>query len=137
MPQDPPRARSGAQRKVIPMWKKFDASQIKGTLVHGDARVPKTRWWLLPLLFLFFWKKRAVLSVAPADVPLGFRLGYKPAFGPSRLSERLISDKRFQVRIGREACVFFAVSPEGHEVPLRLAGETDKSDPWLKALPLY
>jgi hypothetical protein len=119
------------------VWKKIDASKIKGTIVYGDKRVPKTRWWLLPLLFLFIWKKRVVLSVAPVDVPRGFRLGYKPEVGPSRLSERLITAKRFQVRVGRENCTFFALSPEGHEVPLRLAGETDRSDPWLKKLPLY
>jgi hypothetical protein len=119
------------------MWKKIDATKIKGTIVRGDERAPKTRWWLLPLLFLFFWKKRQVLTVAPQDAPQGFRLGYKPTDGPARLLDRVIDANRIQVRVGRESCTFFALVSDTQEIPLRLAGEADKSDPWLKGIPLY
>lgn len=118
-------------------WNVIDASTFKGVKVEGDASAPKTRWWLLPLLFLFFWKKRAVLSVVPYDVPDGFRIGYKPFEGPARLLDKVIKDKRIQVRIGHEDCTFFALTPEGNEIFLRLSGVTHRSDKWLKRVPLY
>lgn len=118
------------------MWKKFDATQIRGSAVIGDPSAPKTRWWLLPLL-LVVWKKRAVFSVSGLDAMAGYRIGYKPADGPARLNDAIVHQPRFQVRIGREDCTFFAIGPRGYEVPMNLIAEKDKDDPSLKPYPLY
>lgn len=118
------------------MWKKFDASGIGGTSVKGDPRVWRTRWWLLPIL-VFVWKKRAVFAVSGLDAIYGYRIGYKPAFGPARLNDHHVHESEFQVRIGREDCAFFALTLKGNEVPLRLVAEKDADDPVLKAVPLY
>jgi hypothetical protein len=109
-------------------WKKIDASKFACTKVTGDARAPRTRLWLLPLLVLFLWKKRAVLQVSTLDALPGYRVGYRPSSGPARVGSRTIYDKRFAVRIGREDCEFFAIGPTGHEIPLKIVQEVDKTD---------
>jgi len=119
MPQDPSRARSGAQRKATLVWKKFDPSAIKGTKMPGDRDVPPTTWWNVLWLKFFVWKSVATFKVVSQDAKRGYRLGYKAHDGTCRLLSKVLHDDEIAVRMGREDCTFFAIDADGQEIWLR------------------
>lgn len=118
-------------------WNKF-TGQVEGVQVHGDKDVKPTRWWRHLFLALWGWKTIVVLEVddphAAAD---GYRIGYVPFRGPAKLKDRVLVDRCFRMKVGREDCTFFAVNRFGKEVALRVIARTGKDNPTYWDLPLY
>jgi hypothetical protein len=97
------------------MWKKY-SGRITGIRLTGDSKVPRTRWWNHLYLLLFVWDEITVLQVPDGAMP--YRVGYVDGFGDAKCNTRLYLTRRFAVRHGRESCLFFAVMPDGTEIPL-------------------
>jgi hypothetical protein len=123
------------------MWNKF-VQKIQGVLVEGDPNVrPTTIWNWLPMK-LWGWKMAAVLRVSDEVARAGYRIGYQPTvggkalIGAARLNSAIFHDRVFRVRIGREACTFFAQDLQGREIELDLVDRTTIKDGSFQAAPL-
>ena len=93
---------------------------IKGRLIAGDPCAPPTRWWNLSRMR---WRKIAVFRVS--EYQNGYHIGFRTGFGDSKVTRTEIHDPTFAMRVGQEACTFFAVtSPLGSELELELVLET-------------
>lgn len=118
------------------MWKKYH-SEILGTAIEGDRTSPPTRWWNHIFLVLWGWKTVTVFGVSEEAVRIGYRVGYRPLCGQSMVEDRISHEPTFRMRVGHEACTFFAVTADGQEIPLQTVGRTVKNDPNYKNAPLH
>lgn len=100
------------------MWNRFNGS-VRGTFVRGDKASPKTRWYNHLFLALFGWKTVTIFSIPAEDAKRGYRVGYLPFDGEPMVESELNHESRFRMRIGHEACTFFAVDADGAEIPSR------------------
>ncbi|MEN9558186.1 MAG: hypothetical protein RL141_555 [Candidatus Parcubacteria bacterium] len=119
------------------MWYRiYGYPPVEGVLVQGDETCPRTRWWNHLYLLLWGWKTVAVFEVSEEDARLGYRVGYEPLEGAAMFQTKTSYARRFRMRIGREACKFFAFRDNG-EVSLTLVIETDIWDAAYHDAPLY
>ncbi len=119
----------------IVSWKKHPKPVTRGTLVMGDDMAMPTRWWNHWALATFGWKTVAILEARSKDVFPGF----KPITGDIAYvsTERLREGNRFRMRIGREACTFFAIDLSGNEVRVDFVKKARIDDLETRSLPLY
>lgn len=99
-------------------WEPYKKN-IVGTRVEGDPGQPETNWWN-HLLLIRRWTKLAVFRVKPQVAGTGFRIGFKNFAGKAYLLDEVLNTVTFAVRLGREACTFFALDLEGIETPITL-----------------
>lgn len=119
------------------MWNAYEGN-VKGVRIEGDASAPPTRWYNHAFLALWGWKKVAVLRVADETrARSGYRVGYKPFEGPSRVNDEVFRDPAFRMKVGREDPIFFAVGLDGIEIPLEVLAVTDVSDARYASVPLH
>jgi hypothetical protein len=118
------------------MWKRFQG-KIQGIHVDGDAESPPTEWWNHLYLALWGWKVVTVFEVTEEAAMSGYRIGYLPFDGKAMLESAMNHDRRFRMKIGHEACTFFAIAPDGTEAELKVVSRTMKDDVKHKDAPLH
>jgi hypothetical protein len=112
------------------MWssiKKSDATRYLGVLVPGDETAPPTKWWNHLYLRWFRWRKMAIFRFAYAPDG-GYRVGFRDAWKRTMLNLHVYTSPYFRVRIGHEACTFFAVNHNMEEILIEFRFITDKDD---------
>lgn len=123
----------------LTFWRTFHG-EAKGVKVSGDEHMPPTPSnWIQFLWYVFFvWNKAMVFEISTVPES-GYRIGFRNANGQVRaMAFRHIREKRFAVRLGGEACSFFAFGPSGEEIPIEvIAGPVDQNDPYFDDVPLY
>lgn len=122
-------------------WEKVNGTRITGTAAEGDPTVPATRWWNLPFLLRFYWKKVTVFEVIlPSKdgwIPdIGYRVGYKTDRGVTLVCNTILRGMLFRVRNGREDCTFFIIDLDDREREIRMVRQTDIADPMYASVPL-
>lgn len=112
------------------------ASQLhvfrKLIFVDGDQTMPQTRAWNIWYV-QSRWNKVVVFDVRTTGVHPGFL----PRDGKARMLADPINVTRYRMRIGRESCQFFCVSPQGKLLPIRCVTVTTIDDPAYKDCPLF
>jgi hypothetical protein len=110
------------------MWNRY-REKVQGAAVLGDPRVPSTRWWNHLVLLFLYWKTVIVFEVEAATAKEGYHVGYLPRSGRAMVKDTINHDQRFRMRIGREACTFFAIATDGTEIPIKIRSRTTMDDP--------
>lgn len=108
-----------------------DLDSVRGLQVEGDPGVPPTPSNPLKLFWHIHFVWRTVTVLGAVEMPLGgFFLGFKNFRGETYRRVGPVSGvtRWFAVRIGREACTFFAVDRFGREIPLQVVARTTKDD---------
>lgn len=119
------------------MWERHN-KRVEGVLVPGDPSVPPTRWWNHLFLALWRWKTVAVFEVAdPLEAIDGYCVGFRPMEGPAKVEMGVEHNRRFRMKVGHEACTFFATNLGGNEVRIRLITTTTISDKAYADVPLH
>lgn len=118
-------------------WEKFHG-RVRGFPVEGDKSVAPTTWWRHIFLALWGWKTVVVLEVEdPHAAADGYRIGFIPFRGTPQLKQKVLVDRCFRMKVGREDCTFFAVDRSGREIALRVIARTDRNNPTYHDVPLY
>lgn len=121
-------------------WKQFNPPTApRGVTVPGDPSAPPTKWYNHWLLALAGWKTIAAFQV---ETDKSFHVGFRNFKGEQYLCDKLLNsqpwqppkaadttpstgyrlpkiDPGFRVKVGHEACTFFAVDQDGNELPIR------------------
>ena len=117
-------------------WQKFKG-EVKGTRVEGDPAARPTRWWNWWYLAWWGWGTVVVFQIKyKIYSSKGYRVGYKPSKGATRVKNVILQNRRFRMRIGHEACTFFAFNQKWKEIPLRLVARTTIWDAKYQKVPL-
>lgn len=105
--------------------------KMTGTMVDGIPAAPSTTSKIKNLWLKFFgWKMAAYFKVAPDAARHGFRVGYIPFpnYDRPQICLSICTDEKVMLKIGHEACRFFAADMENREIPLELIGVFPVSD---------
>lgn len=92
--------------------------------VPGDKSVPPTRWWNRAWLCRWFWKP-VVFGVWAEAVQDGYRVGYRLPGDELTIwvKQEVRHEEWFAMRIGHEACYFFALDAvSGEEILIHRLG---------------
>lgn len=122
-------------------WKRCDGFQIKGVRVEGDHKMPPTpdNPVLLFWHIHFVWRKAAVFRVEPDMAKAKFFIGFHNYRGETYLRQAPIAvrEEKFAMRLGHEACVFFAIDHNDKEIALHRVAVTYTTGPQYSSVPLY
>ena len=104
-------------------WRKIEPFSGTGVLVQGDRwALPSTSFEPLMWIVRPLWTKKAALRLRnPEDAKRGYRVGFRNIWGETQVLDEIQYDRGFQMRVGREDVVFFALDLSGNEIPLERA----------------
>lgn len=98
-------------------WRASQRKDIKGVLVRGDAdAAPSTTNQLVMVFRRLGWKKVVVATVESGGDP--FYVGYRTNTGQIFLCEHPLVGSGFRAKLGKEDVTFFALNPNGDEIPI-------------------
>lgn len=101
-----------------PQWERVNVEGVRGVRVEGDPDMPATTWWNVGFLDHFVWKTVVVFEV-PKRTKI-YSAGFLLPTGESYVYQQKNSGQYFSQKVGREPVKFFALGPDGKEIPIRL-----------------
>lgn len=113
--------RTGKEVKRM-AWKLYKGGTeiLTTTEAPGDETAPPTRFYNRLQLALWGWKTAAVFAVSEEDADARYYVGFAPKKGRPMISTTILNRRQVALRIGHEACRFFARNEQGEPVRLSL-----------------